>query len=87
MGKLGSLVYRQTDGDRTTTLPSLTPKHSHNLCDRCCSMLQEKLWGKKGGGLGCLSPRDMEAVVKEAIHTQMGEAELAWHWANYDWIG
>eukprot|EP00965_Chrysotila_dentata_P109885 3631245-Pleurochrysis_carterae.AAC.1 len=47
-------------------------------------MLKEKLWGKTGSGAGCMSSWDMERIVKEALTTLAGEAELAWHWAIYD---
>eukprot|EP00965_Chrysotila_dentata_P170417 5624676-Pleurochrysis_carterae.AAC.1 len=47
-------------------------------------MLKEKLWGKTGSGAGCMFSWDMERSVKEALTTLAGEAELAWHGANYD---
>eukprot|EP00965_Chrysotila_dentata_P027804 923858-Pleurochrysis_carterae.AAC.1 len=66
-----------------------TPKaeavHSHSLADRCISMLKEKLRGKKGSGAGCMPPWDVERAVEEALATQTGEAELAWHLAFFDW--
>eukprot|EP00965_Chrysotila_dentata_P155939 5153370-Pleurochrysis_carterae.AAC.1 len=65
----------------------LKSKHSHNICDRVNSMLKERIW-PKGGGLygGCMSPWDMERIVQEALETQTGDTELAWHMTNFDWV-
>eukprot|EP00965_Chrysotila_dentata_P062224 2061593-Pleurochrysis_carterae.AAC.1 len=50
-------------------------------------MLKERSW-PKGGGLygGCMSPWDMERIVQEALETQTGDTELAWHMTNFDWV-
>eukprot|EP00965_Chrysotila_dentata_P135301 4473740-Pleurochrysis_carterae.AAC.3 len=63
----------------------LKSKHSHNLADRVFSMIWEKLWGKKGTGCGCKSPWELEQIIKDALKSRLGETEMAWHWANYDW--
>eukprot|EP00965_Chrysotila_dentata_P169499 5596391-Pleurochrysis_carterae.AAC.1 len=49
-------------------------------------MIKEKLWGKRGSGPGCAAPFDFENIVKEALRSQNGSAELAWQLANYDWV-
>eukprot|EP00965_Chrysotila_dentata_P060644 2009324-Pleurochrysis_carterae.AAC.1 len=31
-----------------------------------------------------MAPWDMEGIVDEALASQKGQRELAWHWANWD---
>eukprot|EP00965_Chrysotila_dentata_P084973 2804998-Pleurochrysis_carterae.AAC.1 len=51
-------------------------------------MLKEKIWPKRGGHYGgCMSPWELERIVQEALETQIGYKELAWHMANFDWVG
>eukprot|EP00965_Chrysotila_dentata_P188390 6172710-Pleurochrysis_carterae.AAC.5 len=42
--------------------------------------------GKHGGGPGCAAPFGFQAMVKDALRSQNGSAELAWQLANYDWV-
>eukprot|EP00965_Chrysotila_dentata_P220311 6191703-Pleurochrysis_carterae.AAC.2 len=61
----------------------LIPKHSHNLADRYHGMVKEKVCPNREVGGGCMAPWDMEGIVDEALVSQKGQKELAWHWANW----
>ena len=63
----------------------LPPKHSHNLADRVNSMVKEQIWPQRGTGGGCKAPWDMEAIIANAVKSQQGRIEFAWHWQNCDW--
>ena len=63
----------------------LPPKHSHNKADRFNAMVKEKMAPKRGIGGGCLSPWDFERVMQDAIKSQSGRKEMAWHCANIKW--
>lgn len=63
----------------------LGPKHSHNLANRANSMVEEDIWPHTGVGGECMAPWDYEGVmVERAMKAQLGNLELAWHWANWD---
>ena len=63
----------------------LLPKHSHNYADRVNSMVKEVISPQRGSGGGCAAPWDFEAVVKQALKTQSGTPEFAWHLNNTNW--
>ena len=63
----------------------LMTKHSHNLSDRCNSMIKEVIAPSKGErAAGCYAPWDLEEKVKTAMRTQHGTVNVAWHMGNYD---
>jgi len=63
----------------------LVPKHSHNFADRANSMIKAVIWPQHGVGGGCHAPWDMKSIVENAMASQRGKVELAWHWNNFDW--
>ena len=63
----------------------LPPKHSHNKADRVNSMVKEKICPKRGIGGGCLAPWDFSSMVADALKSQSGRKEMAWHCANINW--
>ena len=68
-----------------STWGRLLPKHSHNFADRVNSMVKEVIWPQRGTGGGCSAPWDFADVMKQALKTQRGTQEFAWHLNNTNW--
>ena len=42
-------------------------------------MVKEHIWPQRGTGGGCKAPWDMEEIIGNAVKSQQGRIEFAWH--------